>query len=128
MGRLAGPVCSAVEVGETMAKEQRTEGWAFSALFDGSRWSLERKAAIGLGSALFLLALIGLVQCRSMRQVVENDARMSRAEVVMSELDAILAASLEAERGCAFYVFTGYLQSYLEAVPRAESICVALRP
>jgi CHASE3 domain sensor protein len=79
-----------------------------------------KKSVIGFSSALFFLVLIGLLQYRSMRHVVRNNARVSHAELVMSELDATLAASLEADRDCAFYIFTGYLQSYLEALPHAE--------
>ncbi len=99
--------------------EHGARSWA-SATPDTGRWSLESKVAVGFGSAFLLLVLIGLAQHRSMRLVVESNVRVSRAEVVMTELDAVLSASLEAERGCAFYIFTGYLQSYQAAVPRVR--------
>ncbi len=93
-------------------------------------WLTEPKILAGFGLALACLALIGLVQYRTIQALVETDERAAHSDAVLSELKGAFSALQIVESDSRGYALTGYevlLPSYKAGISSAKAHLQKLR-
>ncbi len=90
----------------------------------------ERKVHIGFAIAIAFLGTIGVVSFLSAVRLEENSRLVSRAHTVISNIDALLGTTWEAESAHRGYVITGeeqYAADYTRATGRVGGLVQELR-
>ena len=75
--------------------------------------SPEAKLIAGFGLAFAVLIAVGLVQYRSIQDLIETDGWVPHTHTVMAELEAVYSGLQQAESGTRGYVATGQ-QDYFQ--------------
>ena len=90
----------------------------------------ERKVRIGFAIALAFLGAIGIVSFLSVVRFNENAQLVAHSQLVMSNIDALVATTFETESAQRAYVLTGeepFAAEYTRAVGRVEGLVQQLR-
>jgi len=90
----------------------------------------ERKVRVGFAIALAFLGAIGIVSFLSVVRFSENAQLVAHSQLVMSNIDALVATSFETESAQRAYVLTGeepFAADYTRAMGRVEGLVQQLR-
>jgi len=71
------------------------------------KWAIEKKATLGFGLALAILAINVAVSYRNTIKLIENDKLVTHTQRVLKELEGILASVNNVQAGQRGYVVTG---------------------
>ncbi len=83
------------------------------------RWSTQNQIVVGLGLALLIMSLIGVVSYRSTVDLIESNQAVTHAQTVLTELTGTLSTMTDAETGQRGYIITGdehFLEPYSRAI------------
>jgi PAS domain S-box-containing protein len=90
----------------------------------------ERKVRVGFAVALAFLGAIGIVSYLSVSRFTENAQLVAHSQLVMSNIDALVATTFETESAQRAYVLTGeepFAAEYTRAMGRVEGLVQQLR-
>jgi len=90
----------------------------------------ERKVRIGFAIALAFLGAIGIVSFLSVVRFSENAKLVAHSQLVMSNIDALVATAIETESAQRAYVLTGeepFAAEYTRAMGRVDGLVQQLR-
>jgi PAS domain S-box-containing protein len=90
----------------------------------------ERKVRVGFAIALAFLGAIGIVSFLTVVRFTENAQRVAHSQLVMSNIDALVATTFETESAQRAYVLTGeepFAAEYTRAMGRVEGLVQQLR-
>jgi PAS domain S-box-containing protein len=90
----------------------------------------ERKVRLGFAVALTLLGAIGIVSYLSVVKLTDNSRLVAHSQLVMSNIDALVATTFEAESAQRAYVISGeepFAAEYTRATGRVEGLVQQLR-
>jgi PAS domain S-box-containing protein len=90
----------------------------------------ERKVRVGFAIALAFLGAIGIVSYLSVTQLSENARLAAHSQLVMSNIDALVATTFETESAQRAYVLTGeepFAADYTRAIGRVDGLVQQLR-
>jgi PAS domain S-box-containing protein len=90
----------------------------------------ERKVRLGFAVAILFLGAIGIVSYLSVVKLNENTQLVMRSQIVMANIDALVATTLETESAQRAYLLTGeepFAADYTRAVGRADGLLQQLR-
>ena len=90
----------------------------------------ELKVRIGFATALAILGAIGIVSYLSVVRLSENAQLVAHSQLVMSNIDALVATTYETESAQRAYVLTGeepFAAEYTRAMGRVEGLVQQLR-
>jgi PAS domain S-box-containing protein len=90
----------------------------------------ERKVRIGFAIGLAFLGAIGIVSYLSVSRFTENAQLVAHSQLVMSNIDALVATTFETESAQRAYVLTGeepFAAEYTRAMGRVEGLVQQLR-
>ena len=90
----------------------------------------ERKVRVGFAIALAFLGAIGIVSYLSVVRFTENAQLVAHSQLVMSNIDALVATTFETESAQRAYVLTGeepFAADYTRAMGRVEGLVQQLR-
>ena len=90
----------------------------------------ERKVRVGFAIAMAFLGAIGIVSFLSVSRFTENAQLVAHSQLVMSNIDALVATTFETESAQRAYVLTGeepFAAEYTRATGRVEGLVQQLR-
>ena len=90
----------------------------------------ERKVRVGFAIALAFLGAIGIVSFLSVVRFSENAQLVAHSQLVMSNIDALVATTFETESAQRAYVLTGeepFAAEYTRAMGRVDGLVQQLR-
>ena len=90
----------------------------------------ERKVRYGFAVAIAFLGAIGLVSYLSVVRLTDNSRLVTRSHAVISDIDALVATTFEAESSQRAYIISGEEQfavAYASAATRVERLLLELR-
>ncbi len=90
----------------------------------------ERKVRVGFAIAMAFLGAIGIVSYLSVVRLSENARLVAHSQLVMSNIDALVATTFETESAQRAYVLTGeepFAAEYTRATGRVEGLVQQLR-
>jgi CHASE3 domain sensor protein len=93
-------------------------------------WTFGRQIALGFGLSVFILLIVGAVAYRSTDVLVDNNASVAHAHVVLEDLSQLLSLMKDTETGQRGFVITGdeaYLEPYAAALTRVRTTLDNLR-
>jgi len=82
----------------------------------------ERKVRYGFAVAIAFLGAIGLVSYLSVVRLTENSRLVTRSHAVMSDIDALVATTFEAESAQRAYIISGEEQFAVDYASAAEAV------
>lgn len=94
------------------------------------KWSVERKIAVAFGLTLAILVVLGWGQRRTMRNLIETNRKVAHTVEVIAQLEATLAAVLQADSANRDYIITGQeadLELYTAAISHTHDRLQQLR-
>jgi PAS domain S-box-containing protein len=90
----------------------------------------ERKVRVGFAIALAFLGIVGIVSFLSVTRFTENARLVANSQLVMSNIDALVATTFETESAQRAYILSGeepFAADYTRAVGRVEGLVQQLR-
>jgi PAS domain S-box-containing protein len=90
----------------------------------------ERKVRVGFAIAMTFLGAIGIVSYLSVVRLTENSLLVAHAQLVMSNIDALVSTTFETESSQRAYVLTGeepFAADYTRAMGRVDGLVQQLR-
>ncbi|HTU66361.1 MAG TPA: PAS domain S-box protein [Steroidobacteraceae bacterium] len=90
----------------------------------------ESKVQAGFAVALLFLGIIGIVSWLSVERFTENSRLVARSQLVMSNIDALVSTTFEAESAHRGYLVTGeelFAAQYARAAGRVDGLIQQLR-
>jgi methyl-accepting chemotaxis protein len=93
-------------------------------------WTFGRKIALGFGLSVFILLVVGTVAYRSTDALIDNNASVARAHLVLEDISQLVSLMKDAETGQRGFVITGdeaYLEPYQGALALLPKTVANLR-